>query len=305
MDWLSAQRTCGQMSDSTNKTSRLLEMNNLDEYYFIQKYMTKILTNNQMKLEVNNSKGVLSSTIAFIGSLGLKSSTARWTYRWGNKSSNTYTSTNPMWCKEKHWDSIIFPAEPTWEQDDIINTTFQALKRWNDTSDGCLVSLLLTSKQPFLCEIVGEPGRFNNQSTTSFISSTTSNIILSTTTKQTIISDHSSLLISQQLSTSFFSRTTSLKLNLTNEESGLKNKRLLFIIIGIIGIVMVIIIFIIIINIKQKKKNPSKDLKSNNKKSSSSSKINKKNIEDLQSNDSFDSDLTAESTTQKSLKSKG
>ncbi|CAF5152808.1 unnamed protein product, partial [Rotaria sp. Silwood1] len=51
-------------------------MNNLDEYNFIQKYIKQILTDNQMKIEVNNSKGILSSTIAFIGSLGLKSSTA-------------------------------------------------------------------------------------------------------------------------------------------------------------------------------------------------------------------------------------
>ncbi|CAF1529081.1 unnamed protein product [Rotaria sp. Silwood1] len=305
MDWLSAQTTCLQMIDSTNKTSRLLEMNNLDEYNFIQKYIKQILTDNQMKIEVNNSQGILSSTIAFIGSLGLKSSTAKWTYRWGNKSSNTYTSTNPMWCKEKHWNSIIFPAEPAWEQNKTINKTFQAFKRWNDSNDGCLVSLLSTAKQPFLCEIIGESGRLNNQSIISFISPTITTIISSTTSKQTITSDHSSSLISQQLSTSFFNRTTTLKLNVTNEESGLKNKQFLFIIIGIIGIVLLITLLIIIINIKQKKQKSSKNLKSTRKKSLSDSKIDKKNLEDLQSNDSFDSDLTAESTTQKSIKSKG
>ncbi|CAF0974174.1 unnamed protein product [Rotaria sordida] len=299
MDWLSAQTTCRHMIDSTNETSRLLEINNLDEYYYIQKYIKQILTDDQMKTEVNSSKGILSSTIAFIGSLGLRSSPTKWIYHWGNNSSKTYESTSPMWCKEKHWDLILYPAEPAWEQHETINRTFQALKRWDDSSDTCLVSLLSTNIEPFLCE----SGRLNNQSII-FISSTIISIISSTTRKQTIISNQSSLSTSQQLLTSFSSRTTSSKLNLTNGESILKNKRFLFIIIGIIGIVMVMIIFIIIINIKQKKKKSSKDLKSIEKKSLSSSKINKKHTEDLQSNDSFDSNLTAESTTQKTLKSK-
>ncbi|CAF3655125.1 unnamed protein product [Rotaria sordida] len=287
MDWLSAQTTCRHMIDSTNETSRLLEINNLDEYYYIQKYIKQILTDDQMKTEVNSSKGILSSTIAFIGSLGLRSSPTKWIYHWGNNSSKTYESTSPMWCKEKHWDLILYPAEPAWEQHETINRTFQALKRWDDSSDTCLVSLLSTNIEPFLCE----SGRLNNQSII-FISSTIISIISSTTRKQTIISNQSSLSTSQQLLTSFSSRTTSSKLNLTNGESVLKNKRFLFIIIGIIGIVM------------QKKKKSSKDLKSIEKKSLSSSKINKKHMEDLQSNDSFDSNLTAESTAQKTLKSK-
>lgn len=64
-------------------------------------------------------------------------------------------STSPMWCEEKHWSPAIIPREPSFEHDDQFNVTFQALKRWNDSSNACLVSLLETSKQPFLCEIIG------------------------------------------------------------------------------------------------------------------------------------------------------
>ena len=61
-----------------------------------------------------------------------------------------------MWCREKYWNSTRFQAEPTWDQDEKIGLTFQALKRWSDSNDACVVSLLSTNKQSFLCEIVGE-----------------------------------------------------------------------------------------------------------------------------------------------------
>ena len=79
-----------------------------------------------------------------------------WFYRWGNNSDKIYASTSEMWCKEKHWQSTIIPAEPAWERDERVQMTFQALKRWSDTNDACLVSLLPESKQAVLCEIVGK-----------------------------------------------------------------------------------------------------------------------------------------------------
>ncbi|CAF2131962.1 unnamed protein product [Rotaria magnacalcarata] len=148
--WLDAVNQCREM----NSTSQLLEINNLNEFYFIQKSIKNILPDNQMKIEVKNSKELFSSATAFIGSVGRGSSTDKWAYQFGNNSGNSYTSTSPMWCKEKQWGPIIIPAEPSFEHDDGLKITFQALKRWNDSTDACLVSLLGTSEQSFLCEIV-------------------------------------------------------------------------------------------------------------------------------------------------------
>lgn len=58
-----------------NSGSRLLEINNLNEFYFIQKSAKNLLKIDQMIIEINNSKGILSSSIAFTGSQGIRSST--------------------------------------------------------------------------------------------------------------------------------------------------------------------------------------------------------------------------------------
>jgi flagellar basal body-associated protein FliL len=87
---------------------------------------------------------------------------------------------------------------------------------------------------------------------------------------------------------------------LTNEESESKQKRLLYIIIGIISVVSLIIIFIIVINVQYRKKESSIDSKLTIEKSLSRLK---NESEDIQSNDSFESHLSAESTAQKSEES--
>ena len=69
--WSDAVSKCKEM----NSTSQLLEINNLNEFYFIQKSIKNILPDNQMKIEVNNSKELYSSVTAFIGSVGRGSST--------------------------------------------------------------------------------------------------------------------------------------------------------------------------------------------------------------------------------------
>jgi len=79
-----------------------------------------------------------------------------WFYYWGNNVDKKYASTSQMWCKEIHSGSITFQAEPAWEDDNTMEETFQALKRWNDGNNACLVSLVSDSRQPFLCEIVGK-----------------------------------------------------------------------------------------------------------------------------------------------------
>ena len=67
-----------------------------------------------------------------------------------------YDSTSSMWCQEKRWHSVVYQAEPAWENETTVNVTFQALKRWDDSPNACLISLLPTAARPFLCEIVGE-----------------------------------------------------------------------------------------------------------------------------------------------------
>ncbi|CAF3331774.1 unnamed protein product [Rotaria socialis] len=293
--WLDAVSECREM----NSTSQLLEINNLNEFYFIQKSIKNILPDNQMKIEVNNNKKELfSSATAFIGSVGRGSSTDKWAYQFGNNSGNSYTSTSPMWCKEKQWGSIIIPAEPSFEHDDGLNITFQALKRWNDSTDACLVSLLETSKQSFLCEIVGDPARFYDQTILSFLFATIKRTLITTTIKKNLITDNQSFVTSQQLSTSALNNTAPSKLNITTGATALNRKQLLFIIIVIAGIFMVIIVIIIVSNMKFKKKDSSKSLKSNKRKSVSRSNSDKKTGEDLQSNSSsVDSPLSNEATT--------
>ena len=70
MSWLNAESTCQQMSISISEPARLLEMNSLNEFYFIQRSIEQILTDEHMKEEMNTSSGILSSAVAFIGSKG-------------------------------------------------------------------------------------------------------------------------------------------------------------------------------------------------------------------------------------------
>ncbi|CAF1278798.1 unnamed protein product [Rotaria magnacalcarata] len=296
--WLDAVNQCREM----NSTSQLLEINNLNEFYFIQKSIKNILPDNQMKIEVKNSKELFSSATAFIGSVGRGSSTDKWAYQFGNNSGNSYTSTSPMWCKEKQWGPIIIPAEPSFEHDDGLKITFQALKRWNDSTDACLVSLLGTSEQSFLCEIVGDPARFHDQTILSFLFTIIRSTIITTTIKQNLVTDNQSFVTSQQLSTSALNNTTPSKLDITTGATALNDKQLLFIIIVIAGIFIVLIVFIIASNLKSRKKDSSKSLKSNRRKSVSRSKSDKKTVEDLQSNrSSVDSPLSNDATIKKSM----
>jgi hypothetical protein len=66
MKWLDAEKVCQQMANSVNEPTRLLELNHLNEFDFIRKSIQQILTDNQMKPEINT----LSSATAFIGSQG-------------------------------------------------------------------------------------------------------------------------------------------------------------------------------------------------------------------------------------------
>lgn len=70
MNWSIADKMCQQMNHSINESTRLLELNNLNEFHFIQKSIQQILTDDQMKVEINNSNIILSSSTAFIGSQG-------------------------------------------------------------------------------------------------------------------------------------------------------------------------------------------------------------------------------------------
>ena len=48
MNWINAERQCQQMSNSTSEAIRLLEMTNLNEFYFIQRSIKQILTDEMM-----------------------------------------------------------------------------------------------------------------------------------------------------------------------------------------------------------------------------------------------------------------
>ncbi|CAF0988874.1 unnamed protein product [Adineta steineri] len=267
-----------------------------------------------MEIEViNNSNGILlSSAMAFIGSQGRRTSNKTWIYHWANTTDKIYTSTSQMWCKEKYWNTIVISqGEPAWEKDEEIDITFQALKRWSDSDDACLISLLPNSRQPILCEIIGESDRFRNQSILPFLfttittTTTVSSIKTTTTTttmKDIVINNLAPLTILWSLSTTIFttSSATTVETNLTNVHSEIKQNGSLFIILGILGILTIISILIFIIYIHHKKKESSIDLKSNTKQSLSHSKMDQIHVEDLQSNDSSESHFTVETATQES-----
>ncbi|CAF1564882.1 unnamed protein product, partial [Adineta steineri] len=295
MNWSNADKFCRRMSSYIDKPTRLLELNNLNEFNFIQKTIHQILTDEQMEIEViNNSNGILlSSAMAFIGSQGRRTSNKTWIYHWANTTDKIYTS------------------EPAWEQDEEIDITFQALKRWSDSDDACLVSLLPNSRQPILCEIIGESDRFRNQSILPFLfttittTTTVSSIKTTTTTMKDIVINNLAppLTILWPLSTAIFatsSTTTTVETNLTNVHSEIKQNGSLFLILGLLGILTIISILIFIIYIHHKKKESSIDLKSNTKQSLSHSKMDQIHVEDLQSNDSSESHFTVETATQES-----
>ncbi|CAF3526397.1 unnamed protein product [Adineta steineri] len=311
MNWSNADKFCRRMSSYIDKPTRLLEFNNLNEFNFIQKTIHLILTDEQMEIEViNNSNGIiLSSAMAFIGSQGRRTSNKTWIYHWANTTDKIYTSTSQMWCKEKYWNTIVISqGEPAWEQDEEIDITFQALKRWSDSDDACLVSLLPNSRQPILCEIIGESDRFRNQSILPFLFTTittttaVSSIKTTTTMKDIVINNLAPLTILWSSSTTILatSSTTTVETNLTNVHSEIKQNGSLFIILGLLGILTIISIFIFIIYTHHKKKESSIDLKSNTKQSLSHSKMDQIHVEDLQSNDSSESHFTVETATQES-----
>jgi len=70
MKWLDGNEVCQKMANSVGEPTRLLELNNLNEFDFIRKSIQKILKDDQMKPEINTRNRILSSATAFIGSQG-------------------------------------------------------------------------------------------------------------------------------------------------------------------------------------------------------------------------------------------
>ncbi len=94
-----------------------------------------------------------------------------------------------------------------------------------------------------------------------------------------------------------------MKLNLTSDQPEVKQNGSLYIIIGILVIIILILIFMFIIYIQCKKKQPSIKLKLDNNESLSRFKTKKKYTEDIHSNGSSESHLSAETSTLKSEES--
>jgi hypothetical protein len=65
-NWFNAENRCREMSNGIDQTTRLLDLNDINEFYFIQKFIKQILPDDQM----NSSSHILSSVTAFVGSQG-------------------------------------------------------------------------------------------------------------------------------------------------------------------------------------------------------------------------------------------
>ncbi|UJR31827.1 hypothetical protein I4U23_019304 [Adineta vaga] len=309
-NWINANRLCRGMNELIHMSTRLLVLDDLNKFHFISKSIVKILPDNQMKPEfITSDNQILSTTLALINSQGRKSTTyfiRRWLYYWDNQTDKTYSNRNSMWCKEKHWYSTVIPVEPAFEQDERSEYTYQVLKRWSDSNDACLASVLPEVSQPFICEIIGETDRLNNPSIISslleIITGTLSSSTTTTTTTKSTMSTNLSLTItSLPLSISTFNGSiTTVQFNLTDDQSHSEQKHSLFIIYGIAGMIGLILLCILMICIRNRKKILSFRFKSTIKQSISPSKIDKQYNDDLQSYDSSESHMTKESSTQES-----